>query len=150
MVIITGSASGIGLACAQLAIQEGAQVLGVDRAEAPTQLKDDKFQFLQCDLADASSPSAIVKKCQEAFGDRIDVLLNVAGVMDYNASADTLTDDMWDLCMAVNATAPVKLMREVLPFMRQQGAGSIVNVSSKAGVSGAVSGIAYTASTLML
>ena len=122
-------------------------MLGVDRASGPPALEGvDNFHFLQCDLTDASGPSAIVKACTEKFGGRIDALLNVAGVMDFNGSADTLTDDMWDLCMAVNATAPVKLMREVLPFMRQQKKGSIVNVSSKAGVSGAVSGIAYTAS----
>jgi NAD(P)-dependent dehydrogenase (short-subunit alcohol dehydrogenase family) len=70
--------------------------------------------------------------------------------MDLNQSADTVTDDMWDRCIAINLTAPVKLIREVIPIMRQKGKGSIVNVGSKASMSGAVSGVAYTASTLHL
>ena len=72
--------------------------------------------------------------------------MNVAGVMDLNHSADTLEDEMWDRVIAVNLTAPVKLMREVLAVMKAQGSGSIVNVCSKAGMSGASAGVAYTAS----
>jgi NAD(P)-dependent dehydrogenase (short-subunit alcohol dehydrogenase family) len=87
-----------------------------------------------------------VKACIEAFGRRIDILLNVAGIMDLNHSADTVEDAMWDRVIAVNLTAPVKLMREVLVVMKEQGYGSIVNVASKAGTSGAVAGVAYTSS----
>ena len=72
--------------------------------------------------------------------------MNVAGVMDLNHSADTLEDEMWDRVIAVNLTAPVKLMREVLAVMKAQGSGSIANVCSKAGLSGASAGVAYTAS----
>lgn len=87
-----------------------------------------------------------MKACVEKFGGRIDVLLNVAGIMDLNQSADTVEDEMWDRVIAVNLTAPVRLMREVLGVMKAQGSGSIVNVSSKAGLSGAAAGVAYTAS----
>ncbi|OKO92262.1 Levodione reductase [Penicillium subrubescens] len=66
--------------------------------------------------------------------------------MDRNNSVDSLTDEMWDRCIAINLTAPVKLMREVIPIMREQKSGSIVNVGSKAATSGAASGVAYTAS----
>lgn len=66
--------------------------------------------------------------------------------MDQNSGADNVLDEDWDRIIAVNLTAPVRLMREVLKVMKAQKSGSIVNVSSKAGISGAVAGVAYTAS----
>lgn len=104
------------------------------------------FKFLQRDLTDAASAKDIVDTCVRQFGGRIDGLLNIAGIMDRNGSVDSLTDEMWDQCIAINLTAPVKLMREVIPVMRAQRSGSIVNVGSKAATSGAASGVAYTAS----
>lgn len=77
---------------------------------------------------------------------RIDVLVNVAGVMDNFSSADAVTDEIWDRVLAVNLTVPVKMMRAVLPFMRAKKDGCVVNVASTAGTSGAVAGVAYTAS----
>ena len=77
---------------------------------------------------------------------RIDVLANVAGIMDAFASADTVTDAEWDRVLGVNLTAPTKMMRAVLVYMKEAKSGAIVNVSSKAGMSGAAAGIAYTAS----
>jgi len=77
---------------------------------------------------------------------RIDLLVNVAGRMDNFASADAVADELWDAVLAVNLTVPVRMMRGVLPFMMEKKAGVIVNVSSTAGVSGAVAGIAYTSS----
>jgi NAD(P)-dependent dehydrogenase (short-subunit alcohol dehydrogenase family) len=66
--------------------------------------------------------------------------------MDGYSSADTITDAEWDRVITVNLTTPIKMMREVLPFMKAKKNGCIINVSSKAGVSGAAGGIAYTAS----
>lgn len=84
--------------------------------------------------------------CVESFGRRIDGLLNIAGVLDHCGSVDSVLDTMWHKCIAINLTAPVMLIREVIPIMREQKSGSIVNISSKAGVSGAAAGVAYTAS----
>lgn len=66
--------------------------------------------------------------------------------MDSFSSVDGVTDSEWDRVMAVNLTVPVKMMRAVIPFMREKGSGVIVNVASTAGISGAVAGIAYTCS----
>ncbi|KAA8641728.1 hypothetical protein EYZ11_007137 [Aspergillus tanneri] len=146
VVIVTGSASGIGLATTQAAVKEGARVLAVDVSSRPSSLESNpNLEFLQCDLTGASAAAEITCRCLEAFGG-VNVLVNVAGVIDHCSSVDTLTDDMWERCMAINLTAPVRLMREVLPIMKEQKGGSIVNISSKAGSSGAVSGVAYTAS----
>ncbi|EMR89352.1 hypothetical protein ACHAP3_007632 [Botrytis cinerea] len=78
--------------------------------------------------------------------DTIDVLANIAGVMDSMASADKVTDDDWDRIIAINLTAPTKLIRAVLPFMRAKKNGAIINLCSKAALSGAAAGVAYTAS----
>lgn len=80
------------------------------------------------------------------YRDKIDVLANVAGIMDGFAAADSYTDKEWDRVMGVNLTVPTRMMRSVLPFMRAGKHGSIINVSSKAGLSGASAGVAYTAS----
>jgi NAD(P)-dependent dehydrogenase (short-subunit alcohol dehydrogenase family) len=147
---VTGSSSGIGLATANLALQEGAKVFGVDISPPSEALTaNENYKFLQCNVTDSTAPAEVVAKCAEVFGGRVDVLLNVAGVMDLFASADTVTDEMWDRCIAINLTAPVKLMREVLKVMKEQKSGSIVNVGSKAGTSGAAAGVAYTASQLL-
>ena len=74
------------------------------------------------------------------------MLVNVAGLMDNFSSADGVTDAIWDRVLAVNLTVPVKMMRAVLPFMREKKDGVIVNVASTAGTNGAVAGVAYTAS----
>lgn len=66
--------------------------------------------------------------------------------MDGFFSADTVTDAEWDRVIAVNLTAPTKMMRAVLPYMKEQKKGAIVNVGSRSGLSGAAAGVAYTAS----
>lgn len=117
----------------------------MDISQAPS-LSDPAFHFHQANLTLADAPRDVVAACQKAFGPRIDALLNIAGIRDYNASVATLTDEDWEKIIAVNLTAPVKLTREVIKVMLEQKSGSIVNVASKAGTSGAAAGAAYTAS----
>ena len=78
--------------------------------------------------------------------EKIDVLANVAGVMDAFEAADVITDLEWDRVMGVNLTVPTRMIRAVLPFMKAKKNGSIINVASKAAVSGAAAGLAYTTS----
>ncbi|KAJ5181615.1 Short-chain dehydrogenase/reductase SDR [Penicillium cf. viridicatum] len=147
VLIITGSASGIGLATATAALDNGAKVLGVDISSEPDSLSTrPNFKFLKGNLTDENVIKHVVDSCIREFGGRIDGLLNIAGIMDHNGSVDSLSNEMWDRCISVNLTAPVRLMREVIPTMREQKNGSIVNVGSKAATSGAASGVAYTAS----
>ncbi|EPS35037.1 hypothetical protein PDE_10002 [Penicillium oxalicum 114-2] len=145
--IITGASSGIGLAAAEAALEAGANVFAVDISPFPAVLEaNENCQTMQCDLTDLDIPKTIVKACLSAFGNRIDILMNIAGVLDHNASVDTVTDADWNRCMAVNLTAPVRLMREVIGEMRMQKSGVILNMASRAGMSGAAAGVAYTAS----
>lgn len=66
--------------------------------------------------------------------------------MDAFQAADTMTDDIWEKVMGINLTVPTKLIRAVLPFMKARKNGSIINIGSKAGASGASAGLAYTTS----
>ncbi|KAF4549485.1 Short chain dehydrogenase-like protein 61 [Elsinoe fawcettii] len=146
VIIVTGGSSGIGLSLVKTLVQEGSKVFACDISPAPTiaELQVTNFKFLQADLSKEGSPAAVVKTCVEAYGEAIHGLCNVAGVMDDVSSADTVTDAMWFRNISINLTAPVFLMRAVIPHMLKAGGGSIANVSSKAGTSGAAAGIAYT------
>ncbi len=77
--------------------------------------------------------------------EKIDVLANAAEIMDSFEAADVISDQVWDRVMGVNLMAPTKLIRAVLPFMKAKKNGAIINVASKAGMSGIASGVAYTA-----
>lgn len=66
--------------------------------------------------------------------------------MDNFSSADAVTDEIWSKVLETNLTVPVKMMRAVIPFMRAKQDGVIINVASTAALSGAIAGIAYTAS----
>ncbi|MCJ1442461.1 MAG: hypothetical protein MMC23_002956 [Stictis urceolatum] len=151
--ILTGSSSGIGLATAKLFLSLGAKVFGVDMSkptdEEIAKAADDpssSFSFHQADLTQPTAAEEVVKACVIRFGERIDVLANIAGIMDGCASADKVSDSQLGRVIDVNLKAPIKLMGAVLPRMKSQQSGSIINVASVAGYSGAAAGIAYTAS----
>lgn len=148
VVILTGCSSGIGLATARLFLERQASVFGIDVGPIPQKLADehnDKFTFYQANLTESRAVDEAVSRCNQQYG-RVDVLVNCAGVSDGWSSADTLHEEEWEKVMSINLTVPIRLMKAVLPFMKEQKSGAIVNVASKAGVSGASAGIAYTAS----
>jgi len=148
--IITGCSSGIGLATLQLFLSHQYQVFGVDINELDYTKVEEKDQerlhFHQADLLSDGECDEVVRICVAEYGDKIDVLANVAGIMDGFAAADVFTDQEWDTVIGVNLTVPTRMMRAVLPFMRRKKSGSIINISSYAGISGASAGIAYTTS----
>ena len=151
--IITGASSGIGLATVKVLLASSAHVFGVDivpiKDQELSKLAEDKssnFHFHKCNLTEPSAAKTIVATCKGRFGDRIDILANVAGIMDHFESAENVSEEMLDRVLVVNLKAPVKLMGAVLPTMLEQKKGSIVNIASIAGVSGAAAGIAYTTS----
>ncbi|KAJ6585141.1 short-chain dehydrogenase/reductase SDR [Mycena capillaripes] len=143
--IVTGASSGMGLATVKALLTAGCSVMGADISKAP-EIQETSFAFTQMDLTKSESPRALVEACQKSFGEKIDILLNVAGIMDSFASVATVTDAEYERVIAINLTAPVRLMREVAQVMKTHRSGVIVNVASKAGISGAASGVAYTIS----
>ena len=146
-VIVTGAASGIGKATATRIAREGGRVIASDIAA-------DKLDALKAELPDADitvvagdlTKQDAIDAVIAAAGERIDGLANVAGINDDFSPAGETPDAVWDRVIAINLTAPFKLMRAVLPVMEAAGRGSILNVSSEAGLRGNASGNAYTAS----
>jgi NAD(P)-dependent dehydrogenase (short-subunit alcohol dehydrogenase family) len=144
-VIVTGAASGIGKATASRIAREGGRVIAAD-------ISADKLDALKAELPDVITVAGDLTK-QDAIdaviaaaGDKIDGLANIAGINDDFSPAGETTDAVWDRVIAINLTAPFKLMRAVLPLMEAAGSGAVLNVSSEAGLRGNSSGNAYTAS----
>ena len=145
-VIVTGAASGIGRATAARLAREGATVVAVDLSL--DRLGELAHEFgprvitVGGDITRQESVDAIVA----AAGDRVDGLANVAGINDDFSPLHETSDEMWDRVIGVNLTGTFRLTRAVLPLMRARRAGSIVNVTSEAGLRGNASGNAYTVS----
>lgn len=152
VVIVTGSAGGIGKAIAQAFAAEGAKlVLGDIEGEkldaTVAELKSSGVQAvgLRVNIADENDANALVDLAKSEFG-RLDVLVNNAGIMDRFLPVGEVTDDIWNRVLAVNLNGPMYTMRRAIPIMIEEGGGAIVNVTSAAGLGGGYAGVAYTAS----
>jgi NAD(P)-dependent dehydrogenase (short-subunit alcohol dehydrogenase family) len=144
--IVTGAGSGIGLATADMIIQDGGSVLAVDlsaeRLKAAQAKLGDAYQPLAIDISRHDAPATITK----AAGKQIDILINNAGIMDGFLPLTELDDATWDKVFAINVTAMMRLARAALPTMIQAGHGAIVNLSSEASLRASCSGLAYAVS----
>ncbi len=144
--IVTGAGSGIGRATAVRLVDEGARVVATDVvADRMADLERELGGGVVTVTGDISS-EAVVQQVVAAAGERVDVLVNNAGIMDGFLPAGEVDDDTWERVFAVNITAVMRLTRAVLPAMVSAGYGSIVNVASEAALRGACAGVAYTAS----
>ncbi len=133
--IITGGTSGIGKATALLFAEEGADVVITGRRAELGQRVLDEIQvrgargaFIQADHSKADDCSRVVKRTLSEFG-RVDILFNNAGIVTHG-TAETTTDEVWNETLAINVTAVWHMCKLVLPHMRQQGHGVIVNNGS--------------------
>jgi NAD(P)-dependent dehydrogenase (short-subunit alcohol dehydrogenase family) len=146
--IVTGAANGIGLATALRLAQEGAEVVGCDvnteAMAAAAQVFGDAGVAVRLVEADVSNQDDVDRLVGEAPS--VDILANVAGIMDFFLPLADLDDATWQRVMAVNVDGPMRLSRAVLPGMVERGGGAIVTVASKASVGAGASGIAYATS----
>ena len=129
---ITGISRGLGLALAKAALAEGDSVIGTVRSGTPD-LKPGrgKLQVITVDLADGAAAEAAVKQAFAAAG-KIDVIVNNAGYGLIGAT-ETASDADVAHIFAVDVFAPFRIIRTALPYLRAQGSGHIVNITSVAG-----------------
>ena len=129
--IVTGAASGIGKASADLFASEGATVLAVDRPEtalAEVHASQARVSVLEQDVTDNMAPDTIVSKAVERFG-RLDILFNNAGV-SRRAVIGEQTEQEWNLTLAVNLTAQFRLATAAIPHLKASPSGRIINTAS--------------------
>jgi len=141
--VITGAASGIGAETAAVFRSEGAQVVGVD-------LRDDSPGVdlaLACDVADEDAVRAMYARAHEAFG-KLDVLFNNAGISPADdASVLDTSLDAWQRVQDVNTKSVYLCCKHGIPYLLENGGGSVINTASFVAVMGAAtSQISYTAS----
>lgn len=132
--LVTGAASGIGLATAALLRDEGATVVGVDVREGADEVVD---------VTDTVAVDAAVAAVVGRHG-RLDVVANVAGIPQFGA-VEQLGDEEWARQLDVNLSGPFRVCRAAVPHLRATR-GCIVNVASVAGVQGQPFTAAYSAS----
>ncbi len=151
--IVTGSTSGIGLGVATELAREGASVLinGFGEPKAIETVRQDlektygvTVAYSDADLSTASGVKALVDKAHQTFG-RVDILVNNAGVQ-HVASVEEFPEEKWDLLLAVNLSAAFHAIKAVMPGMKQQGFGRIINVASAHGLVASKQKSAYVAS----
>lgn len=141
--LVTGASSGLGAAVARLFAARGATVFGIarDAAKMAEVFADvPGGAHASVDITDPAACASAVTQCVERFG-RLDVLVNAAGFHQMRHTAE-VTDADWAYDLAVNLNGPFYLCRAALPHLLE-AAGSIVNVSSVAGLEGEVYSAGY-------
>ncbi|WIM68534.1 SDR family oxidoreductase [Corynebacterium breve] len=147
-VIITGAGSGIGRATALELAARGAYVVACDIADTVETLVDDitalggQAKAIRGDITNQGIIDATVERAIDLGGTLC--LVNNAGVMDNFAGAAYVDDATLERSLAVNLVAPFKMIRAVLPHMREAKRGAIVNLGAEASFRGGASGVADT------
>lgn len=149
--IITGAASGMGLATAKLFLEEGARVLATDIDEDKLKLWVEEAQknglpveYCLHDVSLRGDWMIVVEKAIASFG-KIDILVNNAGIFPPGATTLNTDQELWDKVIGTNLTGPFIGIQLCVPQMQKSGGGSIINIASVAGMVGG-NGPAYTAS----
>ncbi len=150
--IITGSGRGIGAAAAKLYAQQGAKVVVSDidpqpanETAAAIKAAGGRAIAVPADVTDAAAIQRLIDETVSAFGG-IDVLVNNAGYT-WDGMIHKMTDEQWDAMLAIHLTAPFRIIRAAIPYMRDVAkqeiaatgsakARKIVNVSSTTGTRG--------------
>jgi 3-oxoacyl-[acyl-carrier protein] reductase len=140
-VAVTGAAQGIGLAIAHFFDRAGARVCVLDFNRDSLACIDDgswigQVEFVVCNVADSQSVANAFQTIN-ASGAGPDVLINNAGVLR-DAVVWKITDEDWSAVLGVHATGTFNCTREVIPHMRAQGWGRIINTTSYTGLHGNV------------
>ncbi|HWS78243.1 MAG TPA: glucose 1-dehydrogenase [Thermomonas sp.] len=150
--IVTGGAVGIGHACAQRLVEEGAAVAIFDRMDAEGQALADAInheggmaRYWHVDVTREADVARAIAEVADHFG-RVDVLVNNAGISGSTKLTHEITEAEWDLVQAVNVKGVLFCCKHAIPHMKAAGGGSIINLSSIYGLVGGPDVPAYHAS----
>ncbi|NMH28800.1 SDR family oxidoreductase [Flavobacterium silvaticum] len=132
VVLITGASSGLGKSIGEYLLTKGHSVFGTSRN--PSKYPDSKFPLIAMDVRDVSGINACVAEVISKTGG-IDVLVNNAGVGILGPLEEIPTDEIRNH-FEVNLYGPIEVMKAVLPQMRLQKSGQIINITSIAGYTG--------------
>lgn len=149
--LITGAAGSIGKGIAERLYQEGARVFITDLDQAKLDQccrridpGGKRCKALAADVTDHNQVKQVVQALISEFGGKIDVLVNVAGVVAQGKVEDIAEED-WDRVFAVNCKGTFLFIKEVVPVMKRCGGGKIINFSSKSGKTGSALMAHYSA-----
>lgn len=146
--IVTGAASGIGQATARMLAREGATVVVADVNEADGRKTAEEIGassiFVAHDVTDEDAWRSLIADAENRFG-HVDVLVNNAGIVVVADIEETKLED-YQRILAVNAQGPFLGCKHAIPAMARAGGGSIINISSVAGLVGSPPYAAYSAS----
>ena len=129
--IVTGAASGIGRATAQLFADNGAKVLAVDlpgKNLADAHKGNASVAVFEIDIISEGAPTKIVETAVSSFG-QLDIVMNNAGISG-RQFVEEMTAEFWDRVLAVNLTAPFLICQQAIPQLKKSRAGRIINVAS--------------------
>lgn len=150
--VVTGAASGMGLATARAFAESGAKVMlsdlnqsALDQAVEEIKAKGGKAEGFVCDVSDEEQVAALINKTVDTFGG-LDVAFNNAGIQVPACDAADETLDNFEKVNGVNLRGVWACMKHELQYMREQGKGAIVNCSSTGGLVGMGKLAAYHAS----
>ena len=147
-VVVTAGASGIGLAIAQKFLAQGAQVFICDVADQAlkTSLEDNPGLLgAIADVGDSHSVEAFFKQTITTMGG-IDVLVNNAGIGGPRAKIEDIDYIDWDDCIRINLSGMFYCAKQVIPFMKEQGSGCILNIATTSAKTGLPNRLPYVAS----
>ncbi|WP_285769256.1 SDR family oxidoreductase [Peribacillus sp. SI8-4] len=147
--VVTGGASGIGKAIAELYMEKGAKVAIFDQKDGVTEIAQEWSMKdsigVQCDITSNESMDLAIQKVREHFG-KIDILVNCAGIALLD-DAENISDEYWQKTIEVNLTGSFKMCQKVGHLMIEQGTGGkIINLASQAALIALDNHVAYAAS----
>jgi NAD(P)-dependent dehydrogenase (short-subunit alcohol dehydrogenase family) len=150
--IVTGAASGMGKAIAELYAKEGAKVIatdlnldGVQSVVEGIKSNGGTAVALKTNVGKLDDINAMIDTAVSEFG-TLDILVNNAGIMDGMEPVGDVEDERWDLIFDVNTKGVMRAIRKAIPIFLEKGKGVVVNIASTGGFSGAHAGAAYVAS----
>lgn len=150
--VVTGAASGMGKAIAELFGSEGAKVLvsdiNLEGAKATADVINENggtAKAVQTDVGEKKDIESMIETAVNEF-ETLDILVNNAGIMDNFEPVGDVEDERWEKIMSINTTGVMRAMRKAVPIFLDKGKGVIINVASTGGFCGAHAGAAYGAS----